>query len=76
MKYILIIHICMWAQCENYMITDPVFDTKAECRAYSEYVVDQARTQLPESEGTTYCVTEDEAFDIYNSLQAGEEVNI
>ncbi len=58
----------MWGECENYMITNPLFNNIEDCNKYSAYILDMSLRELPESSGFSFCVTENEAFDIYKNL--------
>jgi hypothetical protein len=68
MKYFLVVVICMWGQCENYLTTEPEFTSREECRKYSETVVEQIRKTAPDSAGSTYCFDEKEVLEITNNL--------
>lgn len=73
MKFFLVIVICMWGQCENYLITTPVFTSREECGAYSQTVVEKIRKNAPDSSGRTYCFDEKEVIDVTNSLLKQEQ---
>lgn len=73
MKFFLVVVICMWGQCENYLVTEPEFTSRDECRKYSETVVEKIRKDLPDSSGSTYCFDEKEVVDITNSLLKQEQ---
>lgn len=73
MKFFLVVVICMWGQCENYLVTEPEFTSSDECRKYSETVVKKIRKDLPDSSGSTYCFDEKEVVDITNSLLKQEQ---
>jgi len=63
----------MWGQCENYLVTEPEFNTKEECHAYSKTMVEKIRKNAPDSSGSTYCFDEKEVVDIANSLLKQEQ---
>lgn len=73
MKFFLVVVICMWGQCENYLVTEPEFTTRDECRKYSETVVEKIRKDLPDSAGSTYCFDEKEVIAITNNLLKQEQ---
>jgi len=73
MKYFLVVVICMWGQCENYLTTEPEFTSREECRKYSETVVEKIRKNFPDSSGSTYCFDEKEIIDLTNSLLKQEQ---
>lgn len=50
----------MWGECENFVSTDPIFDSRESCREYSKQVVTKIREQLPDSSGRSYCMNEEE----------------
>ena len=68
MKFFLVVVICMWGQCENYLTTEPEFTSREECRKYSETLVEKIRENFPDSSGSTYCFSEQEIVDITNQL--------
>ncbi len=68
MKFFLVVVICMWGQCENYLNTEPEFTSREECRKYSETLVEKIRENFPDSSGSTYCYSEQELVDITNQL--------
>jgi hypothetical protein len=73
MKFFLVVVICMWGQCENYLVTYPSFTHREECRKYSETVVKKIRENLPDSSGITYCFDEKEVQEITNNLLKQEK---
>lgn len=73
MKFFLVVVICMWGQCENYLVTEPEFTSRDECRKYSETVVEKIRKDLPDSAGSTYCFDEKEVIAITNNLFKQEQ---
>ena len=73
MKFFLVVVICMWGQCENYLTTEPKFTSREECRKYSETVVEKIRKAAPDSSGKTYCFDEKEIIDLTNSLLKQEQ---
>lgn len=73
MKFFLVVVICMWGQCENYLVTEPQFTTREECRKYSETAVEKIRKTAPDSAGKTYCFDEKEIIDLTNSLLKQEQ---
>ena len=73
MKFFLVVVICMWGQCENYLITEPEFTNIEECRKYSETMVEKIRKAAPDSAGKTYCFDEKEIIDLTNSLLQQEQ---
>ena len=73
MKFFLVVVICMWGQCENYLTTEPEFTSREECRQFSEIAVEKIRKNLPESSGKTYCFDEKEIIDLTNSLLQQEQ---
>lgn len=73
MKFFLVVVICMWGQCENYLVTEPEFTSRDECRKYSETVVEKIRKDLPDSAGSTYCFDEKEVIGITNNLFKQEQ---
>ena len=73
MKFFLVVVICMWGQCENYLTTEPEFTSREECRKYSETVVEKIRKASPDSAGSTYCFDEKEIIDLTNSLLKQEQ---
>jgi len=68
MKFFLVVVICMWGECENYLTTEPEFTSREECRKYSETLVEKIRENFPDSSGSTYCYSEQELVDITNQL--------
>jgi len=73
MKFFLVVVICMWGQCENYLVTNPAFTTREECKKYSKTVVKKIITELPDSAGKTYCFDEKEVIDLTNNLLKQEQ---
>lgn len=73
MKFFLVVVICMWGQCENYLVTEPEFTSRDECRKYAETVVEKIRKDLPDSAGSTYCFDEKEVIAITNNLLKQEQ---
>jgi len=68
MKLIVLITLCMWGECENYMITEPYFTNIKECNEYSISILDRSLREFSESSGFSFCVTENEALDIFKNL--------
>ena len=68
MKFFLVIVVCMWGECENFISTDPTFDSREACREYSQSVVAKIQQQLPDSEGKTYCFDEEQLKHITDEL--------
>jgi len=73
MKFFLVVVICMWGQCENYLTTEPEFTSREECRKYSETLVEKIRENFPDSSGSTYCFDEKEIIDINKDLLKQEQ---
>jgi len=68
MNYFLVVVICIWGECNNFITTEPAFKTREDCAAYSQTVVPRIQKQLPESSGTTYCFNEQELSEITDEL--------
>ena len=68
MNYFLVVVICMWGECNNFITTEPAFKTREDCSAYSQTVVPRIQKQLPESSGTTYCFNEQELSEITDEM--------
>jgi len=68
MKIFLVIVVCLEGLCQNYVTTDPVFDSYSSCRAFSMEAVDKIRDRLPDSSGNTYCVSEGDLKQIAEEL--------
>lgn len=68
MKIFLVIVMCLYGECENYILTDPIFDSKEACKNYSNTVVEKIIQNFPDSSGTTYCFDEKELLEISNDL--------
>ena len=68
MKFFLVVVICMWGQCENYLTTDPEFTNIEACREYSQTMVEKIMNELPDSAGTTYCFDEKQVMEMTNNL--------
>lgn len=68
MKIFLVIVMCLYGECENYILTDPIFDSKEACKNYSNTVVEKIIKNFPDSSGTTYCFDEKELQEISNDL--------
>ena len=68
MKFFLVVVICMWGQCENYLITEPEFTSREECSKYSRTMVEKIMNELPDSAGTTYCFDEKQVMEMTNNL--------
>jgi hypothetical protein len=68
MKYFLVVVICMWGQCENYLTTEPEFTNIEACREYSRTMVEKIMNELPDSAGTTYCFDEKQVMEMTNNL--------
>lgn len=72
MKIFLVIVMCFYGECENYILTDPIFDSKEECKNYSNTVVEKITQNFPDSSGTTFCFDEKELLEISNDLMRQE----
>lgn len=68
MKFFLVVVVCMWGQCENFLVTDPEFFNIEACRKYSQTVVEKIMNELPDSAGTTYCFDEKQVMEMTNNL--------
>jgi len=68
MKFFLVVVICMWGQCENYLTTEPEFTSREECSKYSETLVEKIRENFPDSSGSTYCFDEKQVMEMTNNL--------
>ncbi len=73
MKFFLVVVICMWGQCENYLVTEPEFTSREKCRKYSETVVEKIINELPDSSGTTYCFDEQQVIELTKDLLEQEQ---
>jgi len=68
MKYFLVVVVCMWGECQNFVTTEPEFNSREECKTFAETIVPKIQQNLPESSGSTYCFDEQEVVDITNRL--------
>lgn len=68
MKFFLVVVVCFGTMCENYIGTDPVFDTKEACREYSNTVAATVQKNFPTSSGTTYCFNEQELLEVSDEM--------
>ena len=68
MNYFLVVVICMWGECNSFVTTEPTFQTRQHCSAYSQTVVPRIQKQLPDSSGTTYCFNDEELKEITEQM--------
>jgi hypothetical protein len=73
MKFFLVVVICMWGECENYMVTKTEFTSREDCSKYSETLVEKIRKNFPDSSGSTYCFDEKEIINMTNGLLQQEQ---
>jgi len=73
MKFFLVVVICMWGECENYLTTELEFTSREECSKYSETLVEKIRENFPDSSGSTYCFDEKEIINMTNGLLQQEQ---
>jgi hypothetical protein len=58
----------MWGECQNFVATEPAFNSREECRRFADTIVPKIQKVLPESSGSTYCFDEQEVMDITNRM--------
>lgn len=68
MNYFLVVVVCMWGECNNFITTEPTFQTREDCVEYSQSVTSRIQKQLPESSGSTYCFNDEELKEITGQM--------
>jgi hypothetical protein len=68
MKFFLVVVICVWGECQNFISTDPTFDSREACQEYSQQVANNLQQELPDSSGKTYCFNEEELESVTDEL--------
>jgi len=68
MKYFLVVAICIEGLCQNFVTTEPQFDSYQACEQFSHQAVRHIHRSLPDSSGSTYCLTQQQILDLAEDL--------